>query len=281
MPSLKGMYETQNCLPVSLTYLLRMRYFTASRQMIDIAQCQNIFALQTVVFMTLFLHSSASMPTCHSYISVAMAASLQMGLHCSQPAEMDPVERETRKRLFWTIRTLETYIVVILGLPRTISDDDIDQEMPLEIDDEYITKEGIFPMPEGRVSLITASNAHIRLAHILGKVSTDVYPAKRMQKEASQKTRAYIVNNAKVHEVENDLQSWMMSLPTHLRPGPSASKDLTRYKKFYYISNNQIVITANISKSPASSTASIYPCSNNSLQTVPPLHFPISQGQPH
>jgi hypothetical protein len=161
-----------------------------------------------------------------------MAASLQMGLHRSQPAEMDSVERETRKRLFWTIRTLETYIIAILGLPRTISDDDIDQEMPLEIDDEYITKEGIFPMPEGRVSLITASNAHIRLAYILGRVSTDVYPAKRMQREASQKTRAYVVNNAKVREVENDLRSWMTSLPTYLRPGSASSKDLIRYTKF-------------------------------------------------
>jgi hypothetical protein len=161
-----------------------------------------------------------------------MAASLQMGLHRSQPAEMDSVERETRKRLFWTIRTLETYIVAILGLPRTISDDDIDQEMPLEIDDEYITKEGIFPMPKGRVSLITASNAHFRLAYILGRVSTEVYPAKRMQKEASQKTRAYVVNNAKIREVENDLRNWRTSLPTHLWPGLASSKDLTRYTKF-------------------------------------------------
>lgn len=232
MPYLKGMCETQGCLPASITNRLRMRYFTASRQMIDIAQCRDILALQTVVFMTLFLHSSASMPTCHSYISAAMAASLQMGLHRSQPAEMDSVERETRKRLFWTIRTLETYIIAILGLPRTISDDDINQEMPLEIDDEYITKEGIFPMPEGRVSLITASNAHIRLAYILGRVSTDVYPAKRMQREASQKTRAYVVNNAKVREVENDLRSWMTSLPTRLRPGSASSKDLIRYTKF-------------------------------------------------
>jgi hypothetical protein len=145
---------------------------------------------------------------------------------------MDPVERETRKRLFWTIRTMETYITAILGLPGTISDDDIDQEMPLEIEDEYITKEEIFSMPEGRISLITASNAHIRLAHILGRVATEVYPAKRMQREASEKTRAYVVNNAKVREVESDLQSWMTSLPNHLQPGPGSSKDLTRYTKF-------------------------------------------------
>lgn len=87
-------------------------------------------------------------------------------------------------------------------------------------------------MPEGRVSLITASNAHIRLARILSKVSTDVYPAKRMQREVSQKTRGYIVNNAKVREVENDLQNWMTNLPAHLRPGLDGWKDLTRYTKF-------------------------------------------------
>jgi Fungal specific transcription factor domain len=196
--------------------------------MLPLTECRDIWSLQAVIFMIMFLQSSASMSTCHSYISAAMAASLQMGLHRSQPEAMDPIERETRKRIFWTIRTLDTYIVAILGLPRTIGDDDIDQEMPLELDDQYITGKAILSMPDGQISVIAGVNAHTSLIQILGKVVTDVYPTKRIKTEASKKTRAYVVSDAKVREVERDLQHWAKNLPMHLRPGADSSKGLWR-----------------------------------------------------
>jgi hypothetical protein len=123
---------------------------------------------------------------------------------------------------------METYIIALLGLPRAIRDEDIDQEMPLEIDDQYITKEGILPMPEGQVSAITGFNAHSKLAEILGKVQTDVYATKRMQKGAAEKPRAYVVDDRKVREVERDLQHWAANLPMQLRPGGDSSQKLLR-----------------------------------------------------
>lgn len=207
----------------------RTKYFAASRQMLDITECRDLWSLQAVVFMIIFLQSSATMSACHSYVSAAMAASLQMGLHRCQPEAMNPIERETRKRIFWTIRTMETYIVAILGLPRIVTDDDVDQEMPLEVDDQCLTKRGIVSMPDGQVSMITGVNAHTRLIRILGKIVTDVYPTKRMEREASKNTRAYIVNDAKVREVERDLQHWARNLPMHFQPGADSPKELLRY----------------------------------------------------
>jgi hypothetical protein len=197
--------------------------------MLAITECRDLWSLQALVFMIIFLQSSAKMSTCHSYVSAAIAASLQMGLHRCGLEAFNPIERETRKRIFWTIRTMETYVVAILGLPRTVSDDDIDQEMPVEIEDQYITKEGILPMPDGQVSMITGSNAHTKLVQILGKIITNVYPTKRMQKEATEKPRAYVVSDAKVREVESDLQLWAKSLPMQFRPGADSPQELLRY----------------------------------------------------
>lgn len=70
-----------------------------------------------------------------------------MGLHRSVPNTFNPVERELRKRMFWIIRKLDIYVGALLGLPQMLSSDDVDQEMPLEVDDEYITLEKISPMP--------------------------------------------------------------------------------------------------------------------------------------
>ena len=158
-----------------------------------------------------------------------MAASLQMGLHRCEPEAIDPIERETRKRIFWTIRTMETYVVAILGLPRTVNDDDIDQEMPLEIEDQYITKEGVLSMPDGQISMMTGFNAHTKLVQILGKIITNVYPTKCLHKGATEKSRAYVVCDAKVRMVEKDLQHWARNLPMQLQPGADSPQELLRY----------------------------------------------------
>ena len=204
------------------------KYFVASRQLLSVTECRDICSLQALLFMIVFLQSSAQICTCHSYVSAAMAAALQMGLHRRGPETFNPIELETRKRIFWTIRIMETYVIAILGLPRTISDDDIDQEMPLEVDDQYITKNGVLPMPDGQVSIITSFNAHSKLVEILGKILTDVYPAKRMHRAATEKPRAYEVHDGKVREVERDLQYWARNLPMQLRPGADSPQRLRR-----------------------------------------------------
>jgi len=124
---------------------------------------------------------------------------------------------------------METYVVAILWLPRTVSDDDIDQEMPLEIEDQYITEEGVLSMPDGQLSMITGFNAHTKLIQILGKIITNVYPTQRMQNGATEKSRAYVVCDAKVRKVKKDLQHWARNLPMQLRPGADSPQELLRY----------------------------------------------------
>src|ERR1700760_55 len=144
----------------------------------DIADCRDLRALQAVVFMILFLQSSANLSTCYSYIGIALRSALRMGLHRNLTGTFNPIERETRKRVFWIVRKMDTYVSALLGFPHMLSDDDIDQELPVEVDDEYITKDGIRPMPPGRTSLYAASNAHTRLMEILSRVIKHIYPTK-------------------------------------------------------------------------------------------------------
>ncbi|KAH8807378.1 fungal-specific transcription factor domain-containing protein, partial [Xylogone sp. PMI_703] len=203
------------------------KYFQACKELLDITECHHVWSLQALVFMIIYSQSSAKMATCHSYISAAIAASLQMGLHRSDPANLRHIEKETRKRLFWTIRTMETYIVSIMGLPRILSDADIDQEMPLEIEDKYITEASILPAPEGQVTKMTAVNAHTRLIFILAKIINEVYPAKRTVKQ-NMKSEAYTVQGSKIKEAELDLRTWTEHLPEVLMP---CSNLVSRFKR--------------------------------------------------
>lgn len=192
-------------------------YFKSARHMMDIADCRDLTSVQAVIFMILFMQSSAKLSQCYAYVGVALRSALRMGLHRSYAGNWDPVEAETRKRVFWVVRKMDIYVGAMLGLPQTLSDDDIDQEFPAEVDDEYITHEGILPMPDGQVSLMTAFNAHTRLVLLLQKIVRKVYPIK-VQCQQGQTDKSYTVPFSSIRELESDLEHWKTTLPAILSP---------------------------------------------------------------
>jgi hypothetical protein len=213
-----------------LTSPFRLKYFRAARNMMDITDCRDITSLQAILFMILFLQSSANLSTCYSHIGIALRSALRQGLHRSFVNNFNPVELETRKRVFWVIRKMDTYVSALLGFPQMLSSDDIDQELPLEVDDEYITKNGILPMPDGQHSLLfQASNAHTRLMFSLAKVIKSIYPTKELEESLQGNAKPfYGINHAKIREIERDLAAWLDKLPMALRPGGDAPPNILR-----------------------------------------------------
>lgn len=195
----------------------------------DIADCRDLRQIQATVFMIMFLQSSAKLSTCYAYIGVALRSALRMGLHRSFTDSFDPIEAETRKRCFWVIQRMDTYVGALLGLPHALSDDEIDQELPAEVDDEYITKDGILPMPEGQISFMAGANAHTTLVQILAKIVRYVYPVKGSAPTVPGKAvKSYSVSYAKIVEIERDLKDWQDKLPMGLKPGGAASPVIIR-----------------------------------------------------
>lgn len=194
----------------------------------EITDCRDLTSLQTILIMIFFLQSSAKLSTCYSHIGIAVTSSLRMGLHRSVPAVFNPIEHEVRKRIFWTIRKMDIYVGALLGLPEMLSDDNIDQEMPLEVDDEFITVNQVLPMPAGRLSSMVAFNAHTRLVHILAKTVKYIYPIKSLAHASDKSTHSYAVNHAQIREIEQDLHEWMEKLPVALRPGGDLPPQLVR-----------------------------------------------------
>ncbi|KUJ21154.1 uncharacterized protein LY89DRAFT_665606 [Mollisia scopiformis] len=214
-----------------------LKYFRAARNMMDITDCRDITSLQAILFMILFLQSSANLSTCYSYIGVALRSALRQGLHRSLLKNFNPVELETRRRVFWVIRKMDTYVSVLLGFPQMLSNDDIDQELPLEVDDEYITKDGILEMPNGPSLLFQASNAHTRLMFTLAKVIKYIYPTKGLEESLQGNSKSsYGINHAKIREIERDLAAWLDKLPMALRPGGDGPPNILRVQQLLRLS---------------------------------------------
>lgn len=210
-------------------------HFKTARQLMDIADCRDLMSIQAVMMMIIFLQSSAKLSQCYAYVGVALRSALRMGLHRNYNGNFDPVEAETRKRVFWVVRKMDIYVGAMLGLPQTLSDEDIDQEFPTEVDDEYVTKDGILPMPEGQVSIMTAFNAHTRLVQLLQKIVRYVYPIKVQDKEIGSGDQSYSVPFSAIREIESDLEQWKNDLPSILNPS-AAPERYTRIQQLLRLS---------------------------------------------
>ncbi|GMM56722.1 Asg1 protein [Maudiozyma humilis] len=207
------------------------KYFIAARKLIDITNTRDINSIQTVVMLFIFLQCSARLSTCYAYIGVAMRSVLREGYHRLTPENsgLNPIEIEVRKRLFYTIYKLDVYVNAMLGLPRSISTDDFDQILPIELSDENITAEGYHPENQhGVLSSVAVSNHHTKLIMILNDIVKDLYPIKKTSN---------IISHETVTNLEAKLQNWIDQLPPEMKPnGKNISQKYERANKLLHLS---------------------------------------------
>jgi hypothetical protein len=130
------------------------------------------------------------------------------------------VEQELRKRIFWSAYTLDKYLSVMFGRPRLLDDEDVDQDMPDEVNDEDMFLEAPPKFQGAADCMMTASVLHfrllsssfffsfssncwLRLGHITGEISRRVYPTKSTSTVAPYKAAIELVA---------ELQEWKKSL---------------------------------------------------------------------
>lgn len=189
------------------------KYFIAARKLIDITNARDLNSIQTILMLIIFLQCSARLSTCYAYIGVAMRSALREGLHRSLTLEsgFTPIEIEMRKRLFYTIHKLDIYVNAMLGLPRSLSPEDFDQTLPIELLDENITEEGYFPENQNNVlSSASIANQHTKLIMILDVIVRKLYPTKKTNN---------LISHDVVTDLEMKLREWLDGLPPELIPG--------------------------------------------------------------
>lgn len=104
---------------------------------------------------------------CWSLFGTTAHLILALGIHrksrIDASSHPDYVDLECRKRTFWCAYNLDTYLSAALGRPRTFHDEDIDQEMPLCVDDHWIGRGQTARSPPGTVlSIMSGCCAHIK-----------------------------------------------------------------------------------------------------------------------
>ncbi|KUI62281.1 Activator of stress genes 1 [Cytospora mali] len=212
-----------------------MKYYTSARILLqDITECRDLTTLQSLLFLILFLQATANLSACYAFLGIAVRIALRMGLHRHLPhANFTPLVSELRRRTFYFIRQLDIYCSAVLGFPILLHDEDIDQELPTEVDDVFITDDGILTPPSGTPgSFFQAFNAHSKLMKILMKVVKYIYPLKGIEDASTNSTShpTYMIDYQRIKEIEGDLQEWHEQLPQRWRPGGEGPIEVIRVR---------------------------------------------------
>ncbi len=220
----------------------RVKYYTSARLILqDVAECRDMASLQALVFTILFLQATSNISDCYAFLGIALRSCLRMGLHRHLAHDkITPIEDETRRRVFHVIRQMDFYVSAILGFPLLLHDEDVDQPLPTEVDDEYITEDAIRTPPPGTPSFYQAFNAHNGLMRILAKVVKDIYPLRAAEEGAPGRQQpsgdqTFMINYSRVQAIEAELQEWQARLPDYWRPSHDGPIEAVRYAAAHHL----------------------------------------------
>jgi hypothetical protein len=101
----------------------------------------------------------------------------------------------------------DSFTAAQLGLPRSLRDEDVHCEYPVDADDEYITEKGFLPTLPGEYTKLSSALALFKASRILAKVLTELYPA----------SASYEISFRTIIALSDELDEWLKGLPQHLR----------------------------------------------------------------
>ncbi|KAI0811337.1 transcriptional regulatory protein GAL4 [Xylaria sp. FL0064] len=159
---------------------LSTRYFLAAEHQLTKERGPiRLTSVQARLTQCYYLLTQSRINHCWSLFGTVSHLILALGLnrttrHEKTNDELRVVEVECRRRTFWCAYTLDVFLSVALGRPRTFHDDDINAELPACLDDDELGKPRV-TTSRTLPSQMFASLAHIKLARIIGKIVRELY----------------------------------------------------------------------------------------------------------
>lgn len=178
----------------------------------------SIGGLQCFILAQLYCMTKGDYRSMLRYRALAVDVCHQLELYQNQTElALNPLEAETRKKVFWCQYTVDRFCSALTGMPVLLRESDIETEYPVDIDDENVTESGFLPTLPGESTRISSALALFGASRILNNALEDLYPSKA----------GYDVYVSKLRAVAGQLDEWLHALPPHLRLEFSQDKPST------------------------------------------------------
>lgn len=146
------------------------RHFATAKLLLNQQKgCISLIAIQARLCQCLWLLGESRIDQCWDLLGVAARYALAIGLHrasCAHQAPVyDPITVQSSRRTFWCLYSLDIFLSIALGRPRTFNDLDIDQELPSpgEESDDF-EDQSLLPLACARPAAL-ATVAYFRYSH--------------------------------------------------------------------------------------------------------------------
>lgn len=168
----------------------------------------DLLSVQALLGMSLFLQGTPNPQPSFFLIAAAIRASHSIGLHKRGSGfNLNPVELEQRKRVFWIGYLLDKDICLRSGRPPVQDDDDMNVELPSEDPPDNI---GNIPLADGK-----GKTNLFRLMCTFAIISSKVYK-QLYATSAAKQTDGELLNT--IGELDKELEDWKDGIPIDFRP---------------------------------------------------------------
>ncbi|OTB07662.1 hypothetical protein M426DRAFT_242186 [Hypoxylon sp. CI-4A] len=161
-------------------------YDLAFEELDNMLRLRDSRTVNYLLLMALYCTRAPRDPGAWTYVGAAMRLCIELGLHRRQRRQQLTIESEMDKRRFWTAYFLDRDISISVGRPPSISDHDIDAELPLDINEDTVDGETIRQafmrasnIPVNPPTTLTSFIHRTRLKQIESEIQHDVYRVDR------------------------------------------------------------------------------------------------------
>ncbi|OAP64027.1 hypothetical protein AYL99_03254 [Fonsecaea erecta] len=113
-------------------------YHSAMAKLQDQLNVPSVQNIQVILLVAIYALRSPSGSSIWHLCGLMIRQCIELGLHRQLRKDDNTAHSdEFKRRLFWSIYHLERRIVLVLGRPLTIADDEIDNPLPSEIEDDH------------------------------------------------------------------------------------------------------------------------------------------------
>ncbi|KAH0020670.1 hypothetical protein KCU78_g6377, partial [Aureobasidium melanogenum] len=177
-------------------------FFTQALQYLpDMYEEGSVLFVGVLALIGYFLQNLNRRDAAFLYVGTALRMAISLALHQEVPdPRLDEASKEQRRRIWWSVYSLDRILCVKSGNPLTIDDQDIAVKLPNRLSNE----------PEYCPAVCLRH--YTQLSRILGRIMKTIY--RRTPKSGSTLI-------ASVSEIMTDLSTWHRDLPNELRFDPA------------------------------------------------------------
>lgn len=168
----------------------------------------DLLSVQALLGMALFLQGTPNPQPTFLLIAAAIRLSHSIGLHKRGTGfNLNPVEIEQRKRVFWIAYMLDKDLCLRSGRPPAQDDDDMNVDLP---EADPVDNIGNIPLADGKGKM-NLFRLMCEFATIESKVYKKLYSTKAVKQSDGE-----LLNT--IGELDQELEDWKDSIPIDFRP---------------------------------------------------------------